>query len=530
MFDWLGRITPAAFRGGSSNLPLTAHQTQLILTAVAASATTAGAILALQSHRRHRSIRRLKDELFDTVDTSRSNLHVSRLNDAGLPIDHVVGDGNSRGADVTPQVLPQQQLGTGEMSDEGLPPPMPHPEFLVREQLARNIAFLGEEGMARLRASHVVVVGAGGVGSWATVMLARSGVEYIRVIDFDQVTLSSLNRHAVATLADVGTPKVRALKTHLRQITPQVHIDARVALFRGTGQAQQLQAGDQDSHGELASTADQLILGLPTEDGRPSYVLDCIDNIDTKLDLLQYCHDRGITVISAMGAGAKADPSRIQIADISETFEDPLARSVRRQLKKRGVPSGIPVVYSTEKPGPVKLLPLEESRVEEADDFAVLPEFRARILPVLGTLPAIFGMVMATYVICQLAQFPPTMEPLAIKRRDALYHRLHRDLANRDALLHHHHKHIPLSEEDVAYCFEEVWRGRSAVSGSFEKPALTRWDHRRPLSLQNCVCMTKNEATAHEKLHGPPEDHYPPEVVQRIKERFIEEQRMGQWR
>ncbi|RKP38054.1 hypothetical protein BJ085DRAFT_19778 [Dimargaris cristalligena] len=382
-----------------------------------------------------------------------------------------------------------------------------HPEFLVREQLARNIAFLGEDGVARLRRARVVVVGAGGVGSWATVMLARSGVEYIRVIDFDQVTLSSLNRHAVATLADVGTPKVVALKNRLAQVTPQVTIDARVTLFDKSSAPTLLEGGDR---------------------GPIDMVLDCIDHIDTKLELLHYCHTHQLPVISAMGAGAKCDPSRVQISDISETFEDPLARAVRRSLKKMGVNGGIPVVYSTEKPGQVRLLPLDESRVADADEFAVLPDFRARILPVLGTLPAIFGMAMATYVICQLAAFP--LEPLAIKQRDALYHRLHRDLCNRDGHHHHHQKGVPLSQDDVAYSFEEIWRGRSVISGSFEKPALTRWHHDQPLSLQNCVCMTKHEASIHDALTVPPEEYYPSDVVERVQARFREEMRLGQWR
>lgn len=111
--------------------------------------------------------------------------------------------------------------------------------------------------------------------------------------------------------------------------------------------------------------------------GNPDYVIDAIDNINTKIDLIKYCHDKKLPVISSMGAGAKADPSRIQIADISETFgmfrnlhfmtyfnqhlyiiEDPLARSVRQRLKKLGILNGVPVAYSTEKPHHVKLLPL----------------------------------------------------------------------------------------------------------------------------------------------------------------------------
>lgn len=326
-------------------------------------------------------------------------------------------------------------------------------------------------------------------------MLLRSGVERIRVIDFDQVTLSSLNRHAVATRADVGVPKVNALKRHVREIVPHAVVDARVELF------------DLDA-------AERLL------DGNPDYVLDCIDNMKTKLDLLKYCHDKKLPVISSMGAGAKADPSRVQITDISETLEDPLARATRRSLKKMGVESGIDVVYSTEKPGAVKLMPLDESQKENAEDFAALPTFRVRILPVLGTLPAIFGMSMASYVLLKLADFP--IEPLAVKLREGLYTRLLRDLRHREA---HVYKatEMRVDVRDVGYIYEEIFRGRSAVSGITEKLALTRWDPRKPLTLQNCVVLTKNEADVHDRLDKLPEEHYSPKVLEYVRGRFREE-------
>lgn len=104
-------------------------------------------------------------------------------------------------------------------------------ESLIQEQLSQYVEFLGHDRVEKLRKSFVIVVGAGGVGSWAALMLARAGVQQIRIIDFDQVTLSSLNRHAVATLDDVGTPKVTAIKKHLERIAPFVHVDSRIELF-----------------------------------------------------------------------------------------------------------------------------------------------------------------------------------------------------------------------------------------------------------------------------------------------------------
>lgn len=113
---------------------------------------------------------------------------------------------------------------------------------------------------------------------------------------------------------------------------------------------------------------------------------DAIDNIGTKVDLLKYCVQHNIQIFSSMGAGAKADPTRIQIADISETLYDPLARSVRQRLRASGITSGVPVVYSTEVPGEVGLLPLKEEEFEKGKvgELAAIDEFRVRILPVFG--------------------------------------------------------------------------------------------------------------------------------------------------
>lgn len=240
---------------------------KLCLTAVAASALTATAIYTNQAHRRRSRARALKEELLRT------------------PLTHSL-------------LTPYGTIAKDPHNPLGITPPLSEPlvdDSLVREQLARNLAFLGEEGLAHVRGSFVIVVGAGGVGSWAALMLLRSGVEHLRIIDFDQVTLSSLNRHAVATRADVGTPKVVALQKHCAEIAPHSKVEARVELFS-------------------KENAETLLAG------KPDFVVDAIDNIDTKIELIKYCCDNGLRVVSSMGAGAKADPSRIQIADISDTF------------------------------------------------------------------------------------------------------------------------------------------------------------------------------------------------------------------
>ena len=207
------------------------------------------------------------------------------------------------------------------------------------------------------------------------------------------MTLSSLNRHAVATLADVGTPKVTCLRRHLQQITPWVHFDLRNELF--------------------APSAAESLLGPWQGEGqerKPDFVVDAIDNINSKVALLEYCYKNDLKVISSMGAGCKSDPTRIFIGDISASTEDPLSRSTRRRLRALGVSSGIPVVYSTEKPGPGKaqLLPLPEEEFQKGSvgDLGVLPDFRVRILPVLGTMPAVFGYAVANHVILNITGYP----------------------------------------------------------------------------------------------------------------------------
>jgi tRNA A37 threonylcarbamoyladenosine dehydratase len=248
--------------------------------------------------------------------------------------------------------------------------------------------FLTPDGLHKLRDSFIVVVGCGGVGSHCTAALARSGVSRLRFIDFDQVTLSSLNRHAVATLADVGMPKVQCLKRRMVAITPWVRFDLRLEKFE-------------------AKTAETLLAPWEGTERWPDYVVDAIDNIETKVALLKYCHDHKLPVISSMGAGCKSDPTRITVGDIGTSTDDALSRATRRRLKLLGVTSGIPVVYSTEKMGQGKaeLLPLPEEEFQKGavGDLGVLPDFRVRILPVLGTMPAVFGYTVANHIIMSIA-------------------------------------------------------------------------------------------------------------------------------
>lgn len=196
---------------------------------------------------------------------------------------------------------------------------------IIAEHFTRNVQFFGVKGQQRVAKSFVVVVGLGGVGSHCAHMLLRSGVSRLRLIDFDQVSLSSLNRHAVATRADVGTSKAECLAEHFRHIYPEATLDVRVAMYEEAAE-EELLGGDLD------------------------FVVDCIDNIDTKVHLLAACVRRGVPVLACGGAGAKCDPTRVRIVDIAESVVDPLARAVRHRLKRdHNIESGIPMLLSTEK-------------------------------------------------------------------------------------------------------------------------------------------------------------------------------------
>lgn len=400
---------------------------------------------------------------------------------------------------------------------------------LILEQLARNRIFLGDPGLEKLRNAFIIIVGCGGVGSHAAAALARSGCSKIRLIDFDQVTLSSLNRHALATLSDVGTPKVHCIRRHLEKITPWTHFECLNALFSAQTATSQLS---------------------PLNGQAPDYVIDAIDNIDSKVALLHYCVTNSLPVISSMGAGCKSDPTRLFIGDISTSTDDALSKSTRRKLRLLGIHSGIPVVYSTERPGPGKaeLQPLQQEELDKGNvrDLSVLADFRIRILPVLGTMPAIFGLSVANHVILAISRYPAAYLPS--KSREKMYDGILGALQGGEERLARHITgspaqglRIPVTADDVGFLVEEVWNARSALSGLSTRLFLTRWrqpegdilDESTPgqkasrLSMGDLVCMTKEEVARHEKevLKGGRscEDVYGEEVVQRVEGRLRSE-------
>ena len=197
----------------------------------------------------------------------------------------------------------------------------------MNEAFVRTAMLLGEAGMERLARARVAVFGVGGVGGHAAEALARSGVGAIELIDADVVGPSNLNRQIVALHSTLGLPKVEVAAARIRDINPDCDVVARRVFFTP------------ETAGQFDFT-------------RYDYVVDAIDTVAGKIQLIEQSKAAGTPIICAMGAGNKLDPTRFEVADLSHTTVCPLARVVRRECRRRGI-EGVRVVYSREEPAEV---------------------------------------------------------------------------------------------------------------------------------------------------------------------------------
>ncbi|MDR0784276.1 MAG: tRNA threonylcarbamoyladenosine dehydratase [Treponema sp.] len=183
---------------------------------------------------------------------------------------------------------------------------------------------VGQEALDALSRTRVLVFGAGGVGSWAAEALVRCGIGRIGVVDSDAVCITNINRQTQAVIENLGKPKVAALKERLLSINPSCAVDAFEAVFRR----------------ENAS-----LFGIESV----GYVIDAIDSLSFKLDLIETAFQFRIPLFSSMGMAQKLDPTRLQVADVWDTYGCPLARLVRQGLRKRGFDGRFPAVFSPER-------------------------------------------------------------------------------------------------------------------------------------------------------------------------------------
>ena len=200
----------------------------------------------------------------------------------------------------------------------------------------RTALLIGSQGLDRLAHARVIVVGLGGVGSYCAEALARAGVGSLILVDGDLVSVTNINRQLLALVDTVGLPKAEVMAGRIRRINPDCDVVPMVMwVDRGN--------------------VDGLIASGPNS---AQYVADAIDTIPAKLDLIEACLRSGVGAVSSMGAGNRLDPTRFRVADISQTHTCPMARAVRQGLRRRGIPSGLTVVFSDEppvvqRPGPV---------------------------------------------------------------------------------------------------------------------------------------------------------------------------------
>ena len=233
----------------------------------------------------------------------------------------------------------------------------------MTDEFSRTELLLGEKNMERLRLARVAVFGIGGVGSYTVEALARCGVGTLDLIDNDRVCLSNLNRQIHALHSTVGRYKVDAARDRILDINPRARVNVHRVFY-------------------LPETREQFDFRLY------DYVVDAIDTVAGKISLAEQASEAGVRIISAMGAGNKLDPAGFEVADIYETSVCPLARVMRRELKKRGI-DRLKVVYSREKP-----LKPEAGVCQD--------QHRRQVPGSLSFVPSAAGLIMAGEVIRDL--------------------------------------------------------------------------------------------------------------------------------
>jgi tRNA A37 threonylcarbamoyladenosine dehydratase len=203
-------------------------------------------------------------------------------------------------------------------------------QYRLHRRFDRMGRLVGDDRMKKLMNSHVMIIGLGGVGSWAAECIARSGVGEISIVDFDDICVTNFNRQLHALQGLVGSKKADAVADRLRKINPQAKINVHAKFYN-------------------FETADEIFAQ------RPDYVIDAIDHITSKTHLLNLCRERKIPIVSSAGSGGRMDPLKVKVRDLAQTENDPLARAVRRILREKyGFPEkgqwGIQTIYSDEPP------------------------------------------------------------------------------------------------------------------------------------------------------------------------------------
>jgi tRNA A37 threonylcarbamoyladenosine dehydratase len=222
-----------------------------------------------------------------------------------------------------------------------------------------------KEGLDKLKNSHVLVVGMGGVGSFAAEFIARAGVGAMTIVDGDTVDITNINRQLPALHSTVGQPKVTIVGDRLMDINPELKL-TRIQEFLSPERAYELVTKEYD------------------------YVLDCIDSITPKLNLIISAKRQKVKIISNMGAGGKYEAGKVKVSDIARTEVCPLAKTVRKRLRKEGIAKGVKVVFSTETPDTTSL------KMTDGQNF------KKSFFGTNSWIPAVFGLHSAETVVKHL--------------------------------------------------------------------------------------------------------------------------------
>ena len=283
---------------------------------------------------------------------------------------------------------------TNQENQQNKPFEIKEDTYTLHRRFDRMGRLVGDDNMKKLFGTHVMIIGLGGVGSWAAESIARSGVGKITLIDFDEICITNANRQLHALQGMVGKHKSDVMAERLQKINPQAQV-VSLPLFY-----------NKDTSEEILSH-------------QPDYIIDCIDNLTAKTHLLNECRTRNLKVITSGGASGKMDPTRIQIIDLAKTYVDPMAMNVRKILRQEyNFPKekffNIPCVFSDEVP----MQPIE-LKYDLGQGFkCVCPQgqndlhsclHRNVIYGTASFLTGAFGLVMASWVIRQITEIQPTI-------------------------------------------------------------------------------------------------------------------------
>jgi tRNA A37 threonylcarbamoyladenosine dehydratase len=231
--------------------------------------------------------------------------------------------------------------------------------------LSRTELLIGRENINILSNAHVLILGMGGVGSFAAEFIARGGIGKMTIVDGDTIDPSNRNRQLPALATNHGQRKVSIMAERLLSINPELSLQVVDEFIRPEAIAQLL---DTDAH----------------------YIIDAIDSLTPKLTCLKTAHEKGLSIVSSMGAGGKLDPTQIKVADISKTYNCPFAQQIRKQLRNGGIRKGLKVVFSTELPDKNSIMRTDGSN------------FKKSAYGTMSYLPATFGATLASVVIRDL--------------------------------------------------------------------------------------------------------------------------------